>query len=397
MSMAGHLRYTRRMGGTLRLLTVRGIPISIHASWLIIFALLTWMLAVGYFPETLPDQAAAMNWVNGLVASLLLFVSVLLHELSHSFVAVAHGLSVRGITLHVFGGVSELGDEPPSARAEFLIAVVGPLTSFAIAGALWGASRAGAVPAGSPAAIVDYLVFFNVAVGVFNLIPGFPLDGGRLLRAAVWRWKGSLARATEIASRVGGGFAIALMVLGIARVVNGDLLGGMWMTFIGMFLRSAATSSYTQVATREALESVLVRDVMTRDVVSMPAAATVTELAERFWEHHVTSFPVLDGDRVLGIVSVAEFKGIPREGWPVARVGDVIRPMTEDLRVAPEDTVYRAFEKATRNRLGRLAVLDAGRLAGYLSIKDITHVLALRQAGAMVNGHRGRRPLRRAA
>ena len=385
------------MGGTLRLLTVRGIPISIHASWLIIFALLTWMLAVGYFPETLPDQPAVANWVNGLVASLLLFVSVLLHELSHSFVAVAHGLSVRGITLHVFGGVSELGDEPPSARAEFLIAVVGPLTSFAIAGMLWAASRAGAVPAGSPAAIVDYLVFFNVAVGVFNLIPGFPLDGGRLLRAVVWRWKGSLARATEIASRVGGGFAIALMVLGVARVVNGDVLGGMWMTFIGMFLRSAATSSYTQVATREALESVLVRDVMTRDVVSMPAAATVSELAERFWEHHVTSFPVLDGDRVLGIVSVAEFKGIPREGWAIARVGDVIRPMTEDLRVAPEDSLYRAFEKATRNRLGRVAVLDAGRLAGYLSIKDITHVLALRQAGAAVNGRGVRRPLRRAA
>jgi Zn-dependent protease/predicted transcriptional regulator len=393
--MAASLRLVRLiMGGTLRLLSVRGIPISIHASWLIIFALLTWMLAVGYFPETLPEQTRAAHWVSGLVAALLLFVSVLLHELSHSFVALAHGLSVRGITLHVFGGVSELADEPPSARAEFLIAAVGPLTSFAIAGGLWAAARFGAVPGGSPAAIVDYLVFFNVAVGAFNLIPGFPLDGGRVLRAVVWRWKGSLGQATEIASRVGGGFAIALMVLGVARVVNGDVIGGMWMTFIGMFLRSAATSSATLVATREALEGVPVRDVMTRDVRTIHATATLLDLAERLWDHHVTSLPVLDGDRVLGLVTVGHLKTVPRDGWRLARVGDLARPMTDELAVTPDDSVYRAYEKASRNGLGRLAVLDAGRLAGYLSIRDITHVLALRQAGA---APRNGRPLRRAA
>ena len=211
------------MGGTLRIATIGGIPIHVHASWLLVYALITWTLAVGYFPRALPERGAAAWWVSGLIAALLLFVAVLLHELSHAFVARAHGLRVRGITLHVFGGVSHLEDEPPSPRAEFLIAVVGPLTSLGLAGLLWAVLSAGLVPAGSPAAIVEYLVFVNAAVGVFNLLPGFPLDGGRLLRAGLWRWKGTLARATYLASRVGTGVALGLVGLGVLQILAGGL------------------------------------------------------------------------------------------------------------------------------------------------------------------------------
>ena len=197
------------MGSAIRVFSVAGIPIRIHASWLVVYALITWTLAVGYFPRVLPEVSTLGAWLSGLVAALLLFVSVLLHELSHSFVARAQGLEVRGITLHVFGGVSQLEGEPRNPRTELLVAGVGPLASFAIAGVLWAVRASGLVPAGPPEAIVSYLAVVNVALGVFNLVPGFPLDGGRLLRAAVWRWTGDLGRATYAASRVGTGVAVA--------------------------------------------------------------------------------------------------------------------------------------------------------------------------------------------
>jgi Zn-dependent protease len=184
------------MGGAVRVVTIRGIPVNVHVSWLVIYGLITWTLAVGYFPRTLPNLPPVAYWANGLLAAFLLFVSVLLHELSHSLVAIAHGLSVRGITLHVFGGVSHLEDEPPTPRAEFLIAVVGPITSFAIAAVLWAINAAGLVRPAWAQAVVAYLVLVNVVVGIFNLVPGFPLDGGRLLRAALWKWKGTLGQAT---------------------------------------------------------------------------------------------------------------------------------------------------------------------------------------------------------
>jgi Zn-dependent protease/predicted transcriptional regulator len=366
------------VGGTMRVLTIRGIPINVHVSWLVIYGLITWTLAVGYFPRALPDLPAAAYWANGLLAAFLLFVSVLLHELSHSFVAMAHGLSVRGITLHVFGGVSHLEDEPPSPRAEFLIAVVGPITSFAIAAVLWAINASGLVRPGWAHAVVAYLVLVNVAVGIFNLVPGFPLDGGRLLRAALWKWKGSLGPATYIASRVGTGFALALMALGGLQILGGDVIGGFWFIVIGMFLRGAAGASFSQMALREALARLPVRDIMAREVVTVPLDATVAQLADAFWSHHVTSFPVVDDGTVLGIASVQQVHAVPAQQRMERRVSELMHPLTDDLIVGPDDSVFDALGKASRNQVGRLAVLKDSRLVGYLSLKDITHVLALR-------------------
>ena len=386
------------MGGTVRVLTIRGIPINVHVSWLVIYGLITWTLAVGYFPHALPDLPAAAYWANGLLAALLLFVSVLLHELSHSLVAIAHGLSVRGITLHVFGGVSHLEDEPPTPRAEFLIAVVGPVTSFAIAVVLWLINASGVVQAGWARAVIGYLVVVNVAVGIFNLVPGFPLDGGRVLRAAVWKWKGALDQATYIASRVGVGFALALMALGVFQIFGGAVLGGFWLIVIGMFLRGAADASYSQMALREALARLPVRDIMTREVVTVPVDASVAQLADAFWAHHVTSFPVVDRDAVRGIASVQQVHAVPPEQRTQRRVSDLMRPLADDLVAGPDDSAFDALGKATRNQIGRLAVIEHGRLMGYLSLKDITHVLALRglpaqtrAVGGAARGPSGRR------
>lgn len=386
------------MGGTVRVLTIRGIPINVHVSWLVIYGLITWTLAVGYFPRALPDLPAAAHWANGLLAAFLLFVSVLLHELSHSFVALAHGLSVRGITLHVFGGVSHLDDEPPSPRAEFLIAVVGPVTSFAIAAVLWAINTTGLVQPAWAHAVVSYLVLVNVAVGIFNLVPGFPLDGGRILRAALWKWKGTLGQATYMASRVGVGFAFALMALGFLQILSGSVIGGFWFILIGMFLRGAADASYSQMALREALAHLPVREIMAREVVTVPLEATVAQLADAFWSHHVTSFPVVDGGTVRGIASVQQVHAVPAEQRMERRVRELMRPLTDDLIVGPDDSVFDALGKASRNQVGRLAVLKNSRLVGYLSLKDITHVLALRGLPDGAHSSAGARgPGRRAA
>jgi Zn-dependent protease/predicted transcriptional regulator len=362
----------------MRVLTVAGIPINVHTSWLVVYALITWTLAVGYFPRTLPDLAPVAAWLSGLAAALLLFVSVLLHELSHSLVARAHGLGVTGITLHVFGGVSQLEEEPPSARAEFLIAAVGPLSSFAIAGLLWAARTTGVVTSGVPGAILDYLIFINTAIGVFNLVPGFPLDGGRVLRAALWKWKGNLRSATFTASRVGSAVAVVLMMWGFLQVMTGAFMGGMWMILIGIFLRGAADASYAQVDLKETLAPLHVDDIMVRNPVTVPAAAPVSVLVDLLWAHHFASFPVVEDGRAVGIATLQHVQPVPRAHWQHTLVREVMQAMSPELSVARSDSVYAAFEKASRNGVGRLVVVEAERLVGYLSIKDITHVLALR-------------------
>src|SRR5262245_46701111 len=204
---------------------IAGIPVRVDLSWLIIFGLISWSLAGGYFPHVLPEVSPGMAWLHGVVAALMLFVSVFLHELSHALVAREHGVPVSGIRLHVFGGVSEMEAEPPTPRAEFLIAAVGPLTSYVIAGLCFGLGRA---LAGPPwvAALTGYLAAVNFIIGTFNLIPGFPLDGGRLLRALLWWGSGRQDRATLWASRAGSAFALGLIVLGAWRAVTGETVGG---------------------------------------------------------------------------------------------------------------------------------------------------------------------------
>jgi Zn-dependent protease/predicted transcriptional regulator len=366
------------MGRTFRIFTIGGIPVSIHASWLLIYALITWSLAQGYFRPALPELPAVAHWANGLLAALLLFVSVLLHELAHAVVARGHGLQVGGITLHIFGGVSQLEEEPESPRAEFWIAIVGPLTSFAIAALLWVVRMATIVQPAWGQAVVKYLLFVNVAVGIFNLLPGFPLDGGRVLRAALWKWRGSLARATYVAGRVGTLFAYLLIGLGVIQILGGALFAGLWSIMIGLFLRGSADASYQQVTVRSALEPIRVRDIMATHVVSTELDATIAELADSFWAHHFTSLPVVDGQRVIGVVSLHQVHEVPQDRWRTSLVRQVMRPLTDDLAIRPDATVFEALEKASRNGLGRLAVMEGARLVGYVSLKDITHVLVLR-------------------
>lgn len=364
------------MSGGITLFRILGIPVRVNASWLLVLAFLTWTLAVGYFPRVLPDLPVGALWIKGFVAALLLFVSVFLHELAHAAVALRYGIPVSSITLHVFGGVSQLERDPDAPGAEFVIAVVGPLTSFALA-VLLAAARV-AVPV-SPAveATLTYLAFVNVMLGVFNLVPGFPLDGGRLLRAVLWRLRGDLRWATRIASRAGAGVGMLLIVLGLLRSVGGEPLGGLWMSFIGLFLLQAAQGSYQQLRVQQALGGRRVADVMARDVVSVPADLPVARVAdELFWQHRVSSFPVVDGGRVLGIVGLDHLKTVAAADRPTTPVRAIMVPLSESLVARPEDSLWTALTRLGQNGVGRLAVIEGDRLVGYLSVKDITQVLA---------------------
>jgi len=365
---------------TVHLLSIFGIPININASWVFIYALITWTLAVGYFPRQLPGLEPVAYWANGLLAALLLFASVLIHELAHSLVAIGNGLTVRGITLHLLGGVSQLDDEPPDPRTEFLMAAAGPLASLALALVLSLARIPVDAPWGD--AILTYLMYVNVAVGVFNLIPGFPLDGGRLLRAVVWRSTGDFARATATASRVGRGVAVGLVVIGTWQAFTGSFLSGLWLVLIGLFLRQAASLSHSQATLASALGELPVTDVMTREVVTVSWNATVADLVQQFWAHHVTSFPVVAGGVVRGIATVHDLDRVAVDAWERTSIQNVMRPLTGSMTIDSTATALEALRQASANELGRLAVLDGTRLVGYLSLKDLGHVLALRSLPA---------------
>jgi Zn-dependent protease len=317
----------------------------------------------------------------GALGALGLFASVLLHELSHALVARRRGARIRGITLFIFGGVAEMEDEPPSPSAEFAVAIVGPLTSVVIGGVCLGlAWLSGQLNLGAPTAgVLGYLGWINLVLAAFNLVPAFPLDGGRVLRAALWRWKNSLRRATRITAGIGSGFGLALIVLGVLTLIAGNLIGGLWWILIGLFLRSAAQMSYRQVLIRRVLEGEPVSRFMTPDPRTVPPAASVRELVEDYvYRYHHKMFPVAENGALLGCVSTRQIQEIPRSEWEQRRVGEVARPCGRDNVVRPGDDALQALEKMQRHRVSRLLVVADGHLAGIVALKDLLRFIALK-------------------
>ncbi len=365
------------MKGVVTLFHVRGIAVRIHASWLVVFALISWSLSAGYLPEAEPGLSATTYWIEGLAGAFLLFVSVFFHELAHAVVAGRMGIPVSSITLHVFGGVSQMTREPERPGAEALVAIAGPAASLALAAISALVQRlAPASPLVTP--VARYLLLMNATVGLFNLAPGFPLDGGRLLRAALWKFGGDPARATRQASRAGEAFAAFLMAVGIFRALGGQFLGGLWLVLIGVFLRQAAEGQSQQLWIQRALELHTVAEGMTRNPIAVQQTLSCDEAIDQFfWPHHVSSFPVLDGARVVGIVSLDRLKPLDRKRWTETKVADVMYPINDGLTAAPGDTLWKAFQKLGQNDVGRLVVLEGGRLVGYISLRDVVHLLSV--------------------
>lgn len=368
-------------GKRFKLFRLMGFEVGIDFSWIIIAILIAWSLSTGLFPFQYKDLSTRTYWLMGIVGAIGLFMSIIAHEFAHSLVARNSGMPMKGITLFIFGGVAEMGDEPPSAKAEFQIAAVGPLSSFAIAAVFYGIYHLGIAGGWPPpiSGVVGYLAMINVILAIFNLVPAFPLDGGRILRSILWGWKKNLRWATRVASNIGSGFGIFLIVLGVFRILAGNFIGGLWFGLIGMFIQGAAKTAYQQLVTRKALEGEPLKRFMNPDPVKVPPSATIDELVEDYiYRHHYKFFPVADNGRLIGCITTQQVREIPREQWRQKKVAEVAAQCSENNTIDPEADSVDALAAMRRNNASRLMVVKDGQLAGIITLKDMLEFLSLK-------------------
>jgi Zn-dependent protease/CBS domain-containing protein len=365
-------------GPGFRLGSIFGIEIRIDYSWFVIFFLVLWTLTRGVFPTSYPGQEPLVYLVMGTVGTLLLFTSLLAHELSHSLLSRSRDLPVEGITLFMFGGMAHASGEFKSPDDEFVIAGVGPLSSLGIAALFWLIARAG-IELGLPPAVLavaSYLALINLVLAVFNLFPGFPLDGGRLLRALVWKRTGDLRRATRVATNGGKILGYLLMVLGLLNLFGGNPVGGLWLLLIGWFIRFAADASYTQHVLRQSLQDVRAQDLMTPHPHTVPPDLGL----QQFVDEHVLdgfhhSYPVLAGAEPIGLITLPLVRKVPKAEWPARTVGEAMMPIGPDLVAGPEVAMSDALDKLSRSSVQRLLVTHDGRLLGIISHADVSRWL----------------------
>ncbi len=366
-----------------RLFRIFGFDVKLNLTWLLLAFLITWTLAAGMFPIDYPGLAQQTYWWMGIAGAVGILFSIVFHELSHSLVARHYGLTIRGITLFIFGGMAEMEDEPVNPKAEFMMAVAGPVASIILgiifvqitnlATALeWHTSGIG---------VSHYLAMVNIILAVFNLVPAFPLDGGRMLRAALWHWKGNLRDATRIASQFGSGFGFVLMFLGgFAFFLQGNFIGGMWWFLIGIFLHSAAKASYRQLVVRELLSDKPVRRFMNSDPATVAPDVSIEQLLEDYiYRHHYKMFPVVEGKTLKGCISLTDIKDIPKEQREHKTVGELMTPCSSDNTVTPDtDSAKLIAAMARPNARTMYMVVEDNHLLGVISLKDLREYIALK-------------------
>jgi Zn-dependent protease len=369
-------------GRRITLFKMMGFEVRLDASWIILAALIVWSLAVGYFPMTDPGLPRQDYWWMAIVAALALFGSIVLHEFAHSVVARRNGLPMQGITLFVFGGVAEMGGEPSRPGVEFWMAAAGPITSVvigAIAYGIWLATRNVWPPAVT--GVIHYLGWINWMLAIFNSIPAFPLDGGRVLRAAIWHSTRDLEKSTRIASMIGSGFGALLMAAGIFSLFFGSFVSAIWWFVIGMFLRGAATQSYQQMRIQNALKDETVSRFMHTDPVAVPPYISVEDLIQDYvYRFHHKMFPVVtdDAHHLAGCISTEELKSIPRDEWRQHSVQELMRPCSLDNTISPDTNAVSALSKMRNSGLTRLLVVDRDRLLAIVTLRDLLEFLSLK-------------------
>jgi Zn-dependent protease/CBS domain-containing protein len=368
-------------GNRVTLFKLLGFEVRLDSSWIILAVLITWSLAKGVFPAYFEDMPTANYWAMGAAGALGLFLSIIFHELSHSLVARRFGIPMRGITLFIFGGVAEMSEEPPSAKAEFLTAIIGPVSSVLIAAVFYGILQVGE-SFGWPMAVngvLFYLVWVNFILALFNLLPAFPLDGGRVLRSALWSWKKDLRWATMISSRIGSGFGVLFIAWGLWEIIRGNFIGGLWQSMIGLFLRGAAQSSYRLVVTRDVLSGLKVGRFMATDPVSVPPGITLQDFVEDYlYRYHHQIYPVVKDGELTGCITVRKLKDVARDEWSHRLVGDMAASCEEAMVVGPDMDATEALGIMNRTGNSRLMVVENGRLVGIVTLKDLSEILALR-------------------
>jgi Zn-dependent protease/CBS domain-containing protein len=356
-----------------RLGTILGFEIVLDYSWFIIFALILFSLGGGFFPISYPGLGTVSYGAMALAGALLFFASLLAHELAHAVVARRRGVIVDGITLFVFGGMARMRSEPQRAGDEFVIAGAGPVSSYLMGAGFYllaiGLRAAGAGP--EVYGVAAFLATINIILATFNLLPGFPLDGGRLLRAALWHLHGDMRRATRTASRAGEVLAYALMALGVLQALSGYVLGGIWLLFIGWFLRNAAVASYSQLLVRDALQSVAAADLMTPWPDTVPPELSLQEMVDNFFMHYRhQAYPVVRGAEPVGLVTLEQVRRVPRDDWATRTVADVMTPAA-GIVVAPDTPINLMLEQMHAAGAYRVLVVGGGALLGIISSSDI--------------------------
>ncbi|MCI0820528.1 MAG: site-2 protease family protein [Chloroflexi bacterium] len=368
----------------LRIGRIFGIDIRIHWSWLAIFILLLWWLAEGFFDDVnaYSHWSTFERWLASGITTILFFVSILLHELSHSLVARRLGLPVHSITLFIFGGVSSLKEEPNSPGQEFKMAIVGPLMSFAL-GILAAAIAAGLWANGLddtvPGAIAAYLAFINIAVGIFNMLPGYPLDGGRVLRASLWARTGSMLRATRWAARVGTLIAFGLMALGVLSALAGNWLGGVWFIVIGWFLRNTTEQAYQQLLYRNTLEGAKVGDIIDRTFEGAPPDIPLSELVNDYiLGRGQRCVPVVVEGNLLGLITIGDLRAFPPDEWATTSAFRAMTPREQLYTIASADELMSALELMAANDVHQLPVIDGFAFSGFVTRADVIRRIQVR-------------------
>jgi Zn-dependent protease len=368
-------------GNRWQILRVRGIPISVDLSWLLIVALLAWTLT-GEFHKRLPELSEPVVWAMGLIVTLAFFVCIVLHELGHAIVAQNTGIPLRGITLFMFGGVAQLEGEPNSASGEFFMAIAGPLVSAVLAGIFAVLAYIGEFAGWGTALVLVLQTLFavNITVLAFNLVPAFPLDGGRVLRSILWAITHSMRRATYWASLLGRGFAWLLIAAGLVMIFSGNFLNGIWLGLVGFFLANAASGSYRQIVIREALQGEPVSRFMNRQPIMVPPGIDLRQWVEDYvYRYHHKLFPVGISGHVNGVISTRALAGFPRSEWEVHTVSDAMERSIEGISIRTDTDAFASLELMQRTGFTRLLVMDdRGELVGIVSLKDLLRFLELK-------------------
>jgi Zn-dependent protease/CBS domain-containing protein len=363
---------------SLKLFSLKGFDIKLDLSWFLIASLVTWSLSRQYFPNTFPDQTRGLYLAMALIAMVCFFASLLLHEMAHAIVARRFGVPIKAITLFIFGGVAEMGAEPARPNIEFWVALAGPAMSMFLAFGLWVTASIADLILNAPVLtqILSYLALINLVLAIFNLVPAFPLDGGRVLRAYLWHRSGNILQATETASKSGTVFAYVLMALGVLGLFQGATVSGLWQIMIGIFILTAARASFQDQLARHVFDGKTVRALMQVEPVTVGPEVTLAEFVNRIMLHKGVSFvPVLEDGVLLGHIDGSVLSRIDREHWANTRVGDVFVGLDPTELIAPDLAVQDLMAQIAKTGRRKFLVVDDHQLIGVVSLADLTRYL----------------------
>ncbi len=363
------------------LFNLAGFKVGLDMTWFILAVLITWSLAQGSFPHYFEGYTTRTYWLMGAAGAVGLFVSIVFHEFCHSLAARHFGLPMKGITLFIFGGIAEMHEEPPSPKSEFFMAIAGPIASLLLGGLFFLVQAgAGALQWPEPVTgVLLYLGWLNIILAGFNLIPAYPLDGGRILRSILWAIKKDLRWATRVASGFGSAFGVFLMALGVLAFIGGNFIGGLWYFLIGMFIKGASQMSYQQVVVRKILSGDRAEKFMKADPVTVKPSLSVRDAVEQyFYKYHYKMFPVAEDGHLTGCVSTKEIKHVPQEEWTQRSIQDIAQPCGQDNTITPDTDAVDAISTMKQSGNSRLMVVEGDRLKGVITLKDMLDFLSMK-------------------